>query len=276
MKHNETIWQSFDNLDLYHQAWTPETKPRAIICLVHGLGEHSGRYAHLAEYLTAHEIALYSMDNRGHGKSGGQRGHVNDFDDFLKDIDLLLEAARRDYPDIPCFLYGHSLGGILVLNYALRRKPDLAGVIATSPGLRTALEDQKLKMTLSKAIASFLPKLDIATGLEAKQISRDPEVVRAYLADPLVHGRGTPGLAVNLMKAIQWAYENAPEFPLPLLIMHGTQDKIAYADGSRDFAVKVRGECTLKLWDGLAHETHNEPEKNLVMDYLLSWLETKI
>lgn len=276
MKHIENILKSFDGLDLFQQTWLPDSETRATISLIHGLGEHSGRYQHVAEFLTSQGIAVYSMDNRGHGKSGGVRGHVDQFEDYMRDIDLLIQTVQKDYPDLPAFLYGHSLGGILVLNYALRRKPVVKGVIATSPGLRTALEDQKAKIAISKAIASILPKLSIATGLDPKHISHDKEVIRKYQEDPLVHDRGTPGLAVNLLKSIEWAYQHAHEFPVPLLIMHGTQDQIAYARGSQEFASKVQGDCTLKLWDGMAHETHNEPGKEEVLAYLLDWINTKI
>ena len=276
MKHTEAKWQAFDGVQLFHQAWAPDQPARAVICLVHGLGEHSSRYAHVADFLTANGFAVLSMDNRGHGLSGGERGHINSFEDYMKDMDLLLQAAHKDYPDLPCFLYGHSLGGILALNYALRRKPGIKGVIATSPGLRTALEDQKLKIALSKAIGNILPKLSISTGLQASQISRDPQVVQTYIKDPLVHDRGTPGLAVQLLDSIEWAYQHAHEFPVPLLLMHGTSDQIAYAHGSQEFASKVSGNCTLKLWEGLAHETHNEPEKDQVLTYLLNWLEEQL
>lgn len=276
MKHQENILKSYDGLDIFQQTWLPDSDTQAIIFLIHGLGEHSSRYQHVAEFLTSHGIAVYSMDNRGHGKSGGERGHVNNFEDFMKDIDLLIQTARLEYPSLPAFLYGHSLGGILVLNYALRRKPEVRGVIATSPGLRTALEDQKFKIAMSKAIASFLPKLGIPTGLDAEQISHDREVINRYKEDPLVHDRGTPGLAVNLLKSIEWAYLHAHEFPVPLLLMHGTDDQIAYARGSQEFASKVRGDCTLKLWDGMAHETHNEPDKEQVLAYLLDWIKSKL
>lgn len=275
MNHKETFLNSFDGLKLFHQTWLPENAPLALILLVHGLGEHSSRYEHVAQFLTSHDFAVYTMDHRGHGKSEGERGHVNQFEDFMKDMDLLVQTAQQDYPGAPIYLYGHSLGGILVLNYTLRRKPDILGVIATSPGLRTALEEQTAKIFLSKAIASILPKLSISTGLKANQISKDAQVVKKYLEDPLVHDKGTPSLAVNLLSAIEWAYQHAHEFSVPLLLMHGTDDQIAYAKGSQEFASKVRGDCTVKLWDGMAHETHNEPGKEQVLAYLLDWIKQK-
>lgn len=276
MNHQESTFNAHDGISLFQQVWLPEPEPRAIIYLIHGLGEHSSRYQHVAKFLTSHGFVVYSMDNRGHGKSEGERGHVNEFEDYMKDMDQLIQEARHDFPNLPAFLYGHSLGGILVLNYALRRKPDVLGVVATGPGLRTALEEQKLKIVLSKAMASLMPKLGISTGLDAEQISHDPQVVKIYKEDPLVHDRGTPGLAVNLLDSVEWAYQHAHEFPVPLLIMHGSADQIAYARGSQEFASKVRGDCTIKLWEGMAHEIHNEPDKDKVFAYLLDWLNNKL
>jgi alpha-beta hydrolase superfamily lysophospholipase len=260
-------------LNLYAQAWSPES-PQGVVCLVHGLGEHSGRYAHVADRLNTAGYAVLASDLRGHGKSAGQRGHAPSMEAFMKDIDLLLEEAKRRYPHQPRFLYGHSLGGILVLNYTLRRRPELAGVVATSSGLRTALELQKGKIALVKLLGSVMQKQTIASGLDAATISRDPEVVKKYLSDPLVHDKITFGMAKALSEAIPWVFAHASEFKVPLLLMHGTADQLAFPAGSKEFASLVHGDCTLKLWEGLYHETHNEPEKDEVLAYMVGWLES--
>jgi acylglycerol lipase len=277
MKCFEQTWLSKDGLEIYSQSWEADTAPtRAAICLVHGLGEHCGRYIHLAEHLTSHGFAMVAFDLRGHGKSAGIRGHVASSEEFLVEIDrLLLEASRR-YPDKPRFLYGHSLGGLLVLYYALKRKPDLAGVIASGAGLRSSLEKQALKIALIKTLASIAPERLTATGLNAEHLSRDPEVVRDYKADPLVHDRASFSLAKGSLQLIPWTFQHAAEFSLPLLLMHGTEDQITYPAGSQEFAELVKCDCTLKLWEGLYHETHNEPEKEEVMNFVVGWLESKI
>ena len=275
MNHFETTWQAIDGLQLYAQGWEPEEEPVGVVCLVHGLGEHSGRYAHLAAFLNRAGYALMSFDLRGHGKSGGPRGHTPSIESFMNDIDLLMQTAVGRYPGKPRFLYGHSLGGILVLNYALRRKPQVAGVIATCAGLRTALEEQTAKVAFAKAMGTVLPSLSMPSGLDASMISRDPEVVRIYQADPLVHDRATLGMARNLMQAIPWAFEHAREFDAPLLLMHGTGDQIAFAKGSQEFANLAACDCTLKLWDGLYHEIHNEPEKDQVFAFFMEWMEER-
>lgn len=272
MKISEWIWKSFDGLDMYGHGWLPEGQPKAIIVLVHGLGEHCGRYAHIGALLAEKGYALLGFDLRGHGKSGGPRGHTPSFEAFMKDIDSMFEQASARYLGIRQFIYGHSLGGILVLNYVLRRKPALAGVVVTSPGLRTALEEQKAKVMLAKVLGSLLPSVSLASGLDANMISHDLEVVNRYKQDPLVHDKISFGMAKNLMDAIQWTFDHAGEFDIPLLLMHGTADRIAFDRGSKEFAAKVKDDCTLKLWDGFYHEIHNEPEKAEVFKVMLDWL----
>ena len=276
MRHFESSWIAKDGLKTFFQGWEPEGTPQAVICLVHGLGEHSGRYLHVAQRLNGAGFSVLTMDLRGHGKSAGTRGHIDSIDNFLDDIDRLLEEAEDRYPGKPRFLYGHSLGGILVLFYTLKRQPTLAGVVATSAGLRTALEKQTAKVALSKALAAFFPKMSMPSGLNAPDISHDTAVVHAYQNDPLVHDRASLAFAKTMFDVLPWTFQHAGEFKPPLLLIHGTEDKIAFASGSQEFASLVPGDCTLKLWDGLYHETHNEPEKEQVLAFLIGWLQSKL
>ncbi len=277
MEHSDSsTWQTNDGLQLFAQAWLPESTPRAVVCLVHGLGEHSGRYRHVAAALTEAGYVLLGFDLRGHGRSEGPRGHTPAFKAFMDDIDQLLQEAAQRFPHLPLFLYGHSLGGILVLNYALRRQPELAGVIATGSGLRTALEHQTAKLALVQVLGRILPTVTLPSGLNPQDLSRDPDVVRAYVNDPLVHDRLSLGAARGLLKAIRWAFEHATEFPVPLLLMHGRADRLGSAKGSQEFADLVQGDCTLKLWDGLYHEIHNELEQQQVFETMIAWLEAHL
>jgi acylglycerol lipase len=197
MQHFEYQWKSTDGTAFYGQGWQPDDMAdcRAVVCLVHGIGEHSGRYAHMGAVLCRAGYALISFDLRGHGQSTGQRGHVQAMDDVMHDIDQFLRQSAERFPGKPRFLYGHSLGGMLVLNYGLRRKPAMVGVIASAPGLRTALREQKVKVALNALLASTFASMTVPTGLDANMISRDPEVVRTYQSDPLVHGWATLGMA---------------------------------------------------------------------------------
>lgn len=277
MKHYETSWKSKDGLDIFAQAWGPDVvQPRAVICLVHGLGEHSGRYAHVAEALSKEGLILFTADLRGHGKSGGAKGHINSIEDFMSDIDILFEQAHARYTGLPLFLYGHSLGGILVLHYALLRKPNIKGVIATSAGLHTALENQPVKILLAKVLGSISPTTTLASGLDANGISHDVKVVQAYNEDPLVHDKVSLGFGKIMLGVTRWTLENAKNFPLPLLLLHGKKDPIAFVSSSIEFAEPLKEKCTLVLWDDGFHELHNEPEKAEVFKTMALWMDARL
>jgi len=273
VNHFEFNWSTADDLKLYAQGWTPEAAPAGVVCLVHGLGEHSGRYAHVAAALTAADYALLGFDLRGHGKSEGLRGHTPSYDVLMDDIGRLLDEATAGYPARPRFLYGHSLGGNLVLNYSLRRKPGLAGVIATSPALRVATSPPAWKLILGRAMYKIMPGMQMANGLDRSGLARDPEVGRAYGSDPLVHDRISARLALDMLQAGEWALAHAAEFPLPLLLVHGTADRLTSPRATQEFAARTSGDVTLKLWEGFYHETHNEPEKAQVLAFMIDWLQ---
>ena len=277
MKHYETIWKSKDGLDIFAQAWEPDVvQPKAVACLVHGLGEHSSRYAHVAEAFSKEGIILFGADLHGHGKSGGVHGHISSIEDFMRDIDFLFEQARSRYAGLPLFLYGHSLGGILVLHYTLLRKPNIKGVIATSPGLHTALENQPVKVLLAKVLGAIAPTTAIASGLDANGISHDQKVIQAYNNDPLVHDKVTLGFGKTMLGVTKWTLENAKNFPLPLLLLHGKKDPIAFVSSSIEFAGPLKEKCTLVLWDEGLHELHNEPEKAEVFKTMTLWMDARL
>ncbi len=247
MKHSEFKFKTFDGLQLFAQSWQPETKSRAVICLVHGMGEHSGRYGHVADRLTQAGYSVSAFDLRGHGKSQGQRGHTPSYEALLNDINSLLNEVDKNFPELPLFLYGHSLGGNLVLNYVLRRQPKFKGVISTGPWLRLAFEPPRFKIILAQITNYIWPSFSQKSGLDTKAISRDPEVVYAYENDPLVHDHISARMFISIYQAGQWALEHASEFPLPLLLMHGGADKIVSIEASKEFAKKIPEKCTFKI-----------------------------
>jgi alpha-beta hydrolase superfamily lysophospholipase len=274
MAHIEFTKQSPDNLAFYFQGWQPYAAPHGVVCLVHGLGEHTGRYAHVAAALNTAGYAVLGFDLRGHGKSGGRRGHTPTYDTLMDDIGRLLDEAAARYPGKPQFLYGHSLGGNLVLNYALRRKPSIAGVVATSPAIRVTNPLPAVQVALAKVMNKLQPGMQMANGLALDGLARNPEVIRAYTSDPLVHNKISVRLALGMLQAGEWALAHAAEFPLPLLLVHGTADILTSAKASEEFAAKAPSErCTLKLWQGFFHETHNEPEKAAVLGFMVDWLQ---
>jgi acylglycerol lipase len=273
----ELNWKSKDGLNLFGRVWEPsERKPKAVICHVHGLGEHSGRYFHVAEVFANSGYTMLSFDLRGHGRSGGARGHLPSFDSYMDDVDLLFEQARSRHPGLPMLLYGHSLGGIIVLNYGLKRKPDIRGVIATGPGLHTALEQQPVKMILSRVLGALTPNATMPSGLDARMLSHDPSIVDAYVNDPLVHNKVTLGFGRNMLNAVRYTLDHAAEFSLPLLLVHGKEDVIAFPSSSIEFAAPLKDKCTLMLWDGLYHEVHNEPEKAEVLNAMTIWMDARL
>lgn len=280
MKTFESKWQDRDGLDLFVQGWEPENgKPKALVGLVHGLGEHAARYAHVGKVMTDAGYALVGFDLRGHGKSGGSRGHASSLDAFMQDIRHFFQLMTPRYPDIPHFLYGHSLGGLLALAYAIQYGAGLKGVIVTGPGLRSSLQEQKTKVAMVRLLGSFLPSLTLHSGLDAAAISRAPQIVETYKNDPLVHDSASLGLGKAALNAIDLCFARAKEFPAPLLIMHGTSDTITYFSGSQDFAKQVGEagrEVTLKLWEDLYHEVHNEPEKAEVFKFMIDWLDAHV
>jgi len=277
MRHFETSWKARDGLDIFTQGWEPTVLvPKAVICLVHGLGEHAGRYAHVAEAFGKEGYILFGADLRGHGRSGGPRGHISSIEDFMQDIDVLFEQARLRYPGLPLFLYGHSLGGIQVLHYGLTRKPNVKGVIATSSGLHTAIEAQAVKVMMAKVLGSLLPTVAIASGLDPKTISRDEKVVQTYLKDPLVHDKISLGFGKVMIGVTTWTLAHAGEFSLPLLLMHGKADELAFPSSSTEFAAPLKDKCTLVLWEDAYHELHNEPEKEEVFKTMTLWMDARL
>lgn len=272
----EWIWKSSDGLEMYSRGWAPKGKPKAAVALVHGHGEHIGRYAHVGAALTEKGFALLGFDLRGHGKSGGPRGHTPTYDSLMDDIAAFLVQVDGRYPGLPRFLYGHSLGGNLVLNYALRRKPDINGIIATGPWLKLAFQPPATKVTLGRIMNGIAPGFTQASGLDTKMLSHDPAVVTAYENDPLVHSKISARLFVGIYESGLWALEHAADFPLPLLIMHGSADGLTSAEASKQFAEKAGKKATLRLWDGFYHETHNEPEKVAVFKVMTDWLNANL
>ena len=276
MKSFESKFEGNNSVNFYIRGWDPTSnRPKALLTLVHGLGEHTGRYLHVGKSMTDAGYALVGFDLRGHGKSGGARGHFPSLNAVMRDIRQFSKFLVQRYPDIPHFLYGHSLGGLLSLAYALQYPTGLNGVIVTGAALRSSLQEQKNKIAMVNLLGSFLPNITVPSGLDATMISRDADVVKKYINDPLVHDKASLGFGKAALKAIDQCFSHAKEFTPPLLIMHGTDDKLNYPSGSEDFAqlAEPDHDVTLKLWDGLYHEIHNEPEKAAVFKLMIEWIE---
>jgi len=276
MKTFETKWKTGDGIDIYARGWEPEQKPKAVVCLVHGHGEHIARYEHVAAALTAAGYAMLAYDQRGHGKSGGPRGHTPTYEALMDDIAALLAQAETRYPGLPRFLYGHSMGGNEVLNFALRRKPMLNGVIATGPWLKLAFEPPALQVRLGRMMNGIAPGFTQNSKLDTAGLSHDQKVVDAYAKDPLVHDKISARLFVEIYESGNWALAHAADFSLPLLLMHGGADRLTSANASREFAKNGGKNITLHIWDGDYHEIHNEFDQADVFKTIILWLDARL
>lgn len=262
-----------DGLLLQGYAWLPKDEAKAVVCLIHGLGEHAARYAFLAQYFNQKDVAVYAYDQRGHGRSPGQRGHAH-YEYLLEDIESMLKFVRLLHLESPIILYGHSWGGNLVSNYILKRKSkELTGAVLTSPWLELSFEPPAWQVRLGKILAGVLPALSQSNGLALDHLSRDPEIGKAYAADPMVHDRISIGLFLQIQKAGQWALAEAYRLKTPTLVLHGADDKITSASASRRFASSSPAQVTFRSWPEMRHETHNEIGKEEVMDFILDWID---
>jgi alpha-beta hydrolase superfamily lysophospholipase len=243
--------------------------------LIHGLGEHTGRYAWVAETLGKQGYSVTGFDFHGHGKSGGQRGHFATFDQALDDIQSAMDYIAHEEGKPVDFLYGHSMGGNLGINFLLRRKPTLKGAVITSPGLRTYAPTPAWKLTLGKLLYNLLPTFSMDNGLDVNYLSHDPQVKVLYQADPLTHKYISARFGLDFLQAGEWALQNANLLDVPMLIQAGSEDHLVSYQAAKDFADIAKG-CDFIGWDGLYHETHNELEKVKVLDVMVRWLDQHV
>jgi alpha-beta hydrolase superfamily lysophospholipase len=217
--------------------------------------------------------AMLGFDLRGHGRSGGRRGDAPSYEALMDDIELLVRGAGSSFPRLPLFLYGHSMGGNLVLNYALRRNPDLVAIIVTGPGLKPTSVGSRFKVFAARLLRFVTPALLVSNEVDPKYLSRDAEVVRKYMTDPLVHDRVSIRLGLGLVDAGTWALQHAGDFDRPLLLLQGGADRVVDVQTNLDFAKSVGHRCRLEVWPRLYHEIHNEPEKEEVFKGIVDWLD---
>lgn len=277
MNNQEITLTATDHSKLFAQCWTPSGQPRGLICLVHGFGEHSGRYAHVAAAMTAAGYAIIALDQRGHGRTSGKRGFTPSYDQSLQDIGVLIAEGKRRFSELPTFLYGHSMGGGMVLNYTLRYKPQLIGVIATSPWLRLTKPPSAVVTGLARAISTFWKGFTVTGQHENDILSRDPAVDEAHIADPLTHGSISAPLFFGAHHGGDWALAHAAQFHLPLLLMHGDADKLTSFQASQEFAQNApAATTTFKVWPGFYHETHNDIGKEEVIATIIAWMDEQI
>jgi alpha-beta hydrolase superfamily lysophospholipase len=274
-RHEEDHFRDHLGMEIYYQAWIPD-KPKATLTLLHGIGEHSGRYAHLTDHMTIRGFEVWACDLRGHGRSGGKRGHINSFDDYLDEIGLLIKMAKDRDPAKKVFLLGHSLGGLIAPEYALRNASQLTGLILSAPALRDKVKVPPAKAFLARILSQLAPTYSTTTGLDPNLLSRDPEVVRKYVEDPLVHAVATARFFTEFRRAQHETMRSADKITLPCLVLQGGADEIVDVSATSHFFEKLgSSDKTLKIYDGFYHEVLNEPDNESVINDIEAWMSTR-
>ena len=276
-----TTLTTADGLPLHVQHWPAPTPARGTVLIVHGLGEHIGRYAHVATHLNGLGWNVVGYDHRGHGLSGGAKGRLNDSDDFVRDLALVIDAARARHPGM-LVLLGHSLGGLIAARFVaeeLAASPaawhrPVDALVLSSPALDLGMNAvQKLTLAVAGPLA---PNLAVSNGLKPSWISRDPAVVQAYKDDPLVHDRLTPKIVRFILDGGTLAQQRAPQWKVPTLLLYAGSDRCVAPAGSAAFAAAAPvAVVTSQVFAPLFHEIFNEPEKAEVLDVLGKWLAAR-
>lgn len=261
---------------LFRRAWLPE-RPEHVLAVVHGYAEHSGRYEALARWFGERGFAVHAYDQRGHGRSSGRRGHAESFEVLLDDLDAFLEHVREAHPELPLTLLGHSLGGLVALAFLAERRPRLASAVASGPALAIGESVSGVRRAVARALGRVAPRLALPSGLDARGISRDPQVVEAYLADPLVFRTTTSRLAVALFDGAARTAAAAGAVEVPLLLVHGEADPLCPVEASRRFHAELRAPgSALRVYPELYHEVFNEPERETVLEDVRAWVRGEL
>lgn len=275
VRRTESHFSGAGAVSLLRRAWLPP-QPQQVVLLVHGYAEHSGRYDPMGAWLAQRGCAVHAYDQRGHGRSEGVRGHVDRFAQFLDDLDQLVDLVAGEHPGLPIFVVGHSMGGLVVAAWSAERAPRVAGAVTSGAALRIAEVPSawlRLQLRVARRLA---PRRALPRPIDPTALSRDPEVGRAYQADPLIFQEMTLSLAAELFDAARRTATRASAVTLPMLLLHGEDDPLCPASGSRDFHAGLRTQGSeLRIYPQLRHEIFNEPERESVFADLLGWVTAR-
>lgn len=277
MKHADFSFTGVHGTKIVYDVWTPDGDVVGLLVLSHGLGEHAGRYDEVIARLVGLGLAVYAPDHRGHGRSGGKRLALKSWSDYVVDLHELFRIARAAHPGVKNFLLGHSMGGAIALSYALEHQAELDALMLSGPAVVLGDDTPRILIPIGKILGKIAPTVPVQS-LDSASVSRDPAVVAAYDADPLVHhGKIPAGLASGLVGAMESFPTRLPSLTIPVLLQHGSDDKLADVAGSRMIAEKAGStDLTIEVYDGLYHEIFNEPERERVLDDLVSWLSPRL
>ncbi len=271
--------KSHDGLKIFYRSWSPEKKSttKAILAIIHGYAEHSGRYEHVGAFFAEKGFHVAAMDHRSHGKSDGKDTYFESIDECVYDVDLFIQTLKETNPGKPIFILAHSMGGLITTSYVIDRKPELNGVLLTGPAVMISEDISPFLLKVSGVLAKIAPKLKTIT-LDSNAVSRDPEVVAQYNSDPLNYRGGIPaatGAAMNT--GIKKVHANLSEFHLPVRLMHGSADRLADPRGSEKLYKGFSSDDKeLIMYEGLYHEILNEPENKMIMTECLEWMNSRM
>lgn len=277
MKYIEGTFQGYRNLNLYYQCWLPANEPRAVLLMVHGLAEHSGRYANLVNHFVPRGYPIYGFDQRGHGKSPGLRGYIDDFSYFVNDLGIFLGVVRNKHEKTKIFIVAHSVGGTIATVYAVSHQDEFDGLILSGATLKAGASVSPGLIAIAPLLSLLIPKVGLYT-IEASAVSRNKSVVDAYINDPLVYrGKIRTRLGVEIIRAMQTLPSQMSRIRLPVMILHGTADQLSEPKGSQMLYDRVNSnDKTLKLYDGFFHEIFNEPGREQVFADMEAWLTAHV
>jgi alpha-beta hydrolase superfamily lysophospholipase len=273
----EHAFDGVDGVRIVYDVWTPASTPRGVVVLAHGLGEHARRYDHVAARLGREGLITYALDHRGHGRSGGKRVLVKDMSEYTGDFDTLVGIAAREHPGLTRIVLGHSMGGGIVFSYGVEHPDDYDLMVLSGPAVAAQLAVSPLLGWVAKTIGAIAPGLPLQ-ALDSGAVSRDPAVVTAYNTDPLVyHGKIPGGVGRALLLVGETMPQRAPSLTAPLLVVHGSDDRLIPVEGSRQLVAAVgSGDVELKIYPGLYHEVFNEPEQEQVLDDVAAWINARL
>lgn len=265
-----------DNIRLYYEMWFPD-HPKANIIFVHGLGDHIGRYAEFVKYFIGRNFGMCLYDQRGHGRSGGRRVHCRSFSDYLRDLSMMIERVHESYPNVPLYLIGHSFGGQVAINFVARYSKGLRGVVALSPNIEPLIKIPNWKKKLADKISRFLPATKFHTEINAANFSHDENVVESAKKDPFMSWHVTARLGTELLKNLEQLPRMAFQVKVPILFMHGSDDRICSSEATRKFYHSILTQNKdLKIYPGLYHELLNENVRQNIFADIETWLNGQI
>jgi len=274
MLHVEGTLRGVGGIPLYYQVWQPDGPARAAIVIVHGIGEHSGRYANVVDHLVPPGYAVWANDHRGHGRSAGHPVHVDRWDEYIEDLRAFVSLVTREMGGLPLFLYGHSMGGLIAVEYLERHQEGLRGAILSTAAIQPVGVAKPYLVALVRALSPIAPRLPIPTGLDVSTLSRDPAVVQAYRDDPLVRRTATVRFGTEGLAAVPRARAGLGAIRLPVLIIHGGADRLNSPEGSR-FAFEhiASADKMLRIYPETYHEPHNDVNHAEVLRDIEGWLD---